>query len=120
MSKIRLLCVYQEQGLFRLITAVLEDFEVVGADSAAAARRLVAEGEFDFYLLETLLGDESGLELCRFIKERVEEETPILFITGADPVTIGEMKKAGAQGHIAKGVSFVTELEKRIAQQFGK
>ena len=121
MNKNHLLCVQESKEIGRLVADVLEDCEIVSVGNLAAARRLIAEKNFDLFLVDIALSDGDGLELCRFIREQDRnEDVPVLFLSGGRGVTTTEMELAGAQGYVAKNARFVENLETRVAQLLEK
>ncbi|PIE23595.1 MAG: hypothetical protein CSA62_07075 [Planctomycetota bacterium] len=55
----------------------------IETDPRRAADRLAAGERFELFLLDVVMPEMNGYELCAFIRERVGlEETPVLFITG--------------------------------------
>ena len=121
MSKNHLLCVHEGDDICRLVAAVLEDFEIISAGNTADARRLIAQQQFDLYLLDVEMSDGNGLDLCRLIREKVDNDgKPVLFLSGTGAVTTSQMEKAGAQGFVEQGSAFVEELENRVAQFLGR
>lgn len=64
-----------------------DDFEVVAAESLDQARSRIASCQPDVVLLDVMLPDGSGFELCREIREldpmysRIDPETPIIMLT---------------------------------------
>lgn len=59
-----------------------EDFEVTPAKSVFEAKRLLNENKYNLIILDVMLPDGNGFELCKFIKEK--EKTPVIFLTAKD------------------------------------
>ncbi|MEQ1752611.1 MAG: response regulator [Micropepsaceae bacterium] len=55
-------------------------FRATGAESAAAARKLLRTRSFDFVVLDVIMPGEDGLTFCRYLREN--GEIPVLFLTG--------------------------------------
>ncbi|MBA2620639.1 MAG: response regulator [Acidobacteria bacterium] len=70
-------------------------FSVTAAESADAAISLMKKQAFDFYILDYVLPDISGVELCERIR-RTDSRTPIVFYTGMSRET--DRQKALAAG----------------------
>ena len=69
--------------LVRLLTA--EGHEVQSASRASTARRHMAEEDYDVVLLDWMLVDGSGIDLCRELRER-GDQTPVLVLTARGEV----------------------------------
>jgi DNA-binding response OmpR family regulator len=78
------LVVEDEREIGALMRDFLEadGFSVVNAESAATALRAIDVDAPDCVLLDIMLPDESGFELCRRIRQR--SEVPILFLSARD------------------------------------
>jgi len=63
----------------------IHGYLAVGADSAMAARALIAERKFDLALLDINMRGEDGLSLARHLRER-HPDTAIVMLTSADTV----------------------------------
>ncbi|MFR3919943.1 MAG: response regulator transcription factor [Clostridia bacterium] len=59
-----------------------EDFEVTPAKSVFEAKRLLNANKYNLIILDVMLPDGNGFELCKFIKEK--EKTPVIFLTAKD------------------------------------
>ncbi len=79
----RILVVDDEQSVLEFIETVLEDegFSVTTAKTAAKARTLLKQQQFDLAIVDIYLEDESGLELARLVKENTPS-TAVVVITG--------------------------------------
>lgn len=81
----KILIVDDEKGLLDILRLTLqkEGFSNVRcAETATEALRLVREMEFDLILLDVMLPDFSGFDLCQEIRKF--SYTPIIFITALD------------------------------------
>lgn len=79
-----------------------EGYEVLAAVSAAGARELVQSGRtFDFCLLDVMLPDGNGFEICEAVRK--VSNVPILFLTACDDeVSTVRALELGADDYIAK------------------
>jgi DNA-binding response OmpR family regulator len=85
-----------------LLTLESSDYEVFSANTADEALALADSGPFDIYILDSLLPDMSGVELCARFR-RDDEQTPILFYSGmVDGNYIRKAKAAGANEYLVK------------------
>ena len=113
--KKRILCIEDNADTVRLISVILEDYEVVSAPSLDDALRKTAAGKFDLYLVDYYLPDGLGLEFILKDK-RLDGETPILIVTGS-PVEESKAESLGAVGIIKKAsMSFVDDLRVQVRQ----
>jgi two-component system, OmpR family, response regulator len=97
------------------------DFEVTTTGSASAALALARNEHFDLYLLDNWLGDVSGFDLCRQLRE-FDPRTPILFYSAAayksdKSAAIG----CGAQGYLTKpdGLNELTDTIHKLIPGYG-
>jgi DNA-binding NarL/FixJ family response regulator len=67
------------------LARLLEDegYEVVEAVSGEAALKVVRENPPALVILEVPLGDRSGYEVCRALREELGDDLPVLFLSGA-------------------------------------
>ena len=92
-----------------------DDFDVIGVGSLGEARAAINSSSFSMILLDLMLPDGSGLDLCREIKGNKElSSTPIIILTAKDD----EVDKVvgfelGADDYVTKPFS-VRELILRI------
>jgi two-component system OmpR family response regulator len=99
----RLLVVDDDQEICSLITLYFQKhgFEVVAAYSAAEMHKALARGGVDLVLLDIMLPDASGLDLCREIRQTTD--IPVIMLTAvsdlADRVAGLEI---GADDYVAK------------------
>jgi two-component system, OmpR family, response regulator TrcR len=92
----------------------IEGYRVTSAHTAAEALRLVTAQTFDLYLLDSRLPDESGVTLCRQLRE-TDPYTPIVFYSAnAYEADKQQALAAGAQGYLVKPCN-LGELEQMIA-----
>ncbi|PLX95987.1 MAG: DNA-binding response regulator [Desulfuromonas sp.] len=109
MEKIRVLIVEDEEDLLSLVYFHLsrEKYEVSSAMTGEEGLRLCRNGDFDLVLLDLMLPEMDGLEVCRLLRE--DESTrhvPIIMMTArgeeADIVTGLEL---GADDYVTKPFS---------------
>jgi two-component system, NarL family, invasion response regulator UvrY len=85
------------------------------AEDGNAAAAEIARLEPDVVVLDLQLGDSSGLELLRRLRQR-KIETPVVVLTlSTQPQDIAEALRAGAIGYLAKG-AVARELLAAIAE----
>ncbi len=85
MNRKRVLIVEDEESLLKLETILLtvKGFEVVGAFTGKMAMDKLATEEFDLVLLDIMLPDIDGFEVCRHIrKDARTSRLPIIMLTG--------------------------------------
>lgn len=100
----RVLFIEDDADTRELVCFVLrrENFEVVEATDSEQAMLVVGAMSFELYLIDNWLPGESGVDLCKRLRE-VDRSTPILFYSGA---AYEQDKRAafaaGAQGYLTK------------------
>lgn len=90
-----------------------EGYDVIHAANLSSAREALKE-ELDLILLDVMLPDGTGYDLCKEIRQR-NSVVPILFLTAvAEEVNIVQGLELGADDYIAKPYR-VKELLSRVA-----
>lgn len=100
----RILCVEDDEDTCQLMIYLLElsDYEVRMAKTMTEGLRLAVDEDFDLYLLDNILPDGTGLELCLRIRS-LDPRTPILFHSGsAYEEDRQQALEAGAQVYLRK------------------
>ncbi|OCB76092.1 response regulator transcription factor [Flavobacterium crassostreae] len=114
-----ILIVEDEAGILQFLQQGLEEegYSISSATHGSRALELIQQNPFDLILLDWMLPEISGLELCQTIRE-TDFKTPIIFLTAKDTVqeTIAGLQ-AGANDYIKKPFSF-EELVARIKIHF--
>jgi response regulator RpfG family c-di-GMP phosphodiesterase len=103
---VQLLLVDDDAGLRALIRATFESFDIEVAEAwdAAAARRAIAQSRPDVIVLDVHMPGESGLELCRSLKDDPETaEIGVVLLTGS--IGSGATAAAGADAFVPKPFS---------------
>jgi DNA-binding response OmpR family regulator len=114
-EKKRILLVEDEEDAKGLVAHSLPEYKLVCACDFSEGLRLARREYFDLYILDSWLPDQSGVELCRFIRE-FDPCTPILFYSAAAYARdIREAIRAGAQEYLVKPV-IPDELRWAVAQ----
>jgi two-component system cell cycle response regulator len=87
-------------------------YEVEQADSGAAALRAAQATRPDLILLDMILPDMSGLDVCRRLKQEADTaDIPVIMVTGhADAASKVAALEAGADDFLAKPVDEVALL----------
>ncbi len=77
-------------------------FDVVSATTVSEALMLASKYSFDVYLLDALLPDGSGIDLCRKLRE-ADSSTPVVFFSARGYQRDKDQAfAAGAQAYISK------------------
>jgi two-component system response regulator RegX3 len=102
----RVLVVEDEEAIRDAVAYSLEaeGFDVACAANGAAAMSAASEDGFDLVVLDVMLGDISGVEICRRL--RAAGDVPILMLTARDAeadVVLG--LEAGADDYVTKPFS---------------
>jgi two-component system nitrogen regulation response regulator NtrX len=94
--------------------ALENKYKISEAESAAAARVLIASDAPELILLDLVMPGEDGLTLLRWIRAN-EIETPVLVVSALDSAkTAVDALHSGAADYIVKGFD-IEELRKRVA-----
>lgn len=115
-----ILVVDDDQDIVKLITESLrfEQFEVIPAYSGKEALSILKENQIDFVVLNIMMPEMDGLEVCRNIRNNYN--IPILFLSARDrdiDKIIG--LEIGADDYMTKPFS-IQELTSRIKAYFRK
>jgi DNA-binding NtrC family response regulator len=98
-------------GLRRALEA---RYRVVEADSAAAARSLLASDKPDLLLLDVVMPGEDGLSFLRWLRQE-GHEIPVLMLSALDTAkTAVDALQLGAADYLVKGFE-LDELRARVA-----
>lgn len=106
MRPVRVAIVDDDPGIVKVISVILKTngFEVVDALSGAEALALIKAELPDVVLLDIMMPDVDGFEVCRQLKADPEtKDIPVIFVsakTGMDHVDKG--MELGAEGYIIK------------------
>ena len=73
--------VYLREGLCELLAK--ESYEVMCVCNYAEGKQVFSENDFDLVILDIMLPDGNGLDLCCFIRQS-GSDVPILFLTACD------------------------------------
>ncbi len=110
----RILVVDDETQLVSLVAYALRSagMEVLAAHDGSEALRLAAEHRIDLVVLDVMLPDMSGFELCTTLRRR--GATPVVFLTArSDQADVIAGLEAGGDDYLAKPFS-IEELLLRI------
>jgi CheY-like chemotaxis protein len=116
-NKRRILCVDDNEDTCEILTLYLgmSGYEVTTAHTLVEGLEKAVSGGFDLLLLDNLLPDGSGVELCQQIRG-LNRKTPIVFCTAdAYPKQIEKALSAGAQAYVVKPI-YPEQLEHTIEQ----
>lgn len=103
--------IYLREGLIELLTN--EGYETDSACTFAEGKKLFASGRYDLVILDVMLPDGSGLDLCGIIRNS-GSDAPVLFLTACDEeFQIVRGLDAGADDYVTKPFKLL-ELLSRI------
>ena len=108
-----ILCVDDHQDTCEMLTALLglEGYEVIQTNNIADSLITATTNDFDLILLDWVLKDGSGIELCKALAS-ANSNTPILFYSGiAEKAEMDAAMQAGAQGFLVKPVDLQDLLQ---------
>jgi len=114
MTEPRVLVVDDEPAILDSVSYMLrtEGFAVDASADGASALSAVANTRYDVMILDVMLGDLSGVEVCRRVRDL--SDVPILMLTARDTeadVVVG--LEAGADDYVTKPFSML-ELVSRV------
>lgn len=106
-----LLIVDDEPAQRQLLTASLnKEYQVVAAANGVEATQLLSARSFDLLITDERMPDMSGLELIRWVHERMPE-IPVIVLTAYGSIaTAVEAIKLGAQEYLTKPLKSPDEL----------
>src|SRR4051812_38358543 len=83
----RILVVDDDRMNTKILTFLLEQegYTVTTAGSATTALGHLRQNEYDLIMLDIVMPEMNGIELCRQIRQR--QTTPIIFLSGLSEVT---------------------------------
>src|ERR671938_149007 len=92
-----------------------EGYDVMQAGSGEGGLKLARENPPALAILEVPLGDRSGYEVCRVLREELGEELPVLFLSGARTESYDRVAGllVGADDYVVKPFA-VDELLARV------
>lgn len=95
------LCVEDDRDTREMLGVLLEDrgYRFQAATTCAEAIRLIGEGIPSLVLLDSLLPDGSGVDVCKQVR-KIAPDLPIVFFSGSE--CDNQWKAAGANAFIAK------------------
>jgi CheY-like chemotaxis protein len=117
-----LLIVDDEDGVRSLVRMTLEseNYQILEATEGAEAIAMVRKHRPDLVLLDVMLPDRSGIEVCRTLKSDAgtSDTTVVMLTAKAQSVDLEEAEAAGADGYFTKPFSPVA-LMQRVERIFG-
>lgn len=112
----KLLIVDDEEGVRSLVRMTLEsdDYEILEARRGDDALRLVREHKPDLVLLDVMLPDTTGIDVCRTLKSDPETAslTIVMLTAKAQGRDLEEAEEAGADGYFTKPFSPIALLRR--------
>jgi len=112
-----ILVVDDEPAQRQLLTASLsKDYTVVPAANGREAMQLLSARSFDLIITDDRMPDMGGIELVRWVRERVPE-IPVIVLTAYGSIaTAVEAMKLGAQEYLTKPLKSPDELRMVVAR----
>jgi two-component system alkaline phosphatase synthesis response regulator PhoP len=111
----KLLIVDDEPGVRALVRMTLngDTYQIFEASAGQQALDLARSEHPDLILLDVMLPDLSGVEICRTLKtDATMASTTIIMLTAkAQQVDLGEAESAGADGYFTKPFSPIALLK---------
>src|SRR5487761_1655768 len=98
-----------EAGVRALVRMTLDtgEYQILEAQRGAEALQLARQHRPDLVLLDVMLPDMSGLEVCRNIKTdpALASTTVVMLTARAQTTDLGDAEDAGADGYFTKPFS---------------
>jgi CheY-like chemotaxis protein len=117
-----LLIVDDEQGVRSLVRMTLESesYEILEAQEGSEALSMIKKHHPDLVLLDVMLPDSSGFDVCRTIKNDPDtaSTTVVMLTAKAQSADLEEAEAAGADGYFTKPFSPIA-LMQRVERIFG-
>lgn len=102
---------YLRDGLSEMLSG--QGYAVTAAETISQAREIIASGVFDLIILDVMLPDGSGLDLCASLRAS-GVTSPILFLTACDDeINIVKGLDSGADDYVTKPFKLL-ELMSRV------
>lgn len=102
---------YLRDGLSEMLSG--QGYAVTAAETISQARGIIASGVFDLIILDVMLPDGSGLDLCASLRAS-GVTSPILFLTACDDeINIVKGLDSGADDYVTKPFKLL-ELMSRV------
>jgi len=106
----KIMLVDDEPDSLKLLYTMLEsDYKIVVASNGVEAIKLAVESEPDLILLDVMMPDMDGYEVCQKLKANVQiRHIPIIFVSSMNDI-VDEHKglTVGAVDYISKPISFI-------------
>jgi DNA-binding response OmpR family regulator len=119
----QILVVDDEVQILALLSVMFRrvGYSVLKAESAHNALRMLDTSTPDLFILDVMMPEIDGIELCRRIRARPETaRTPIiLFSAYDDPIMMQRGLEAGADAFLTK-ITAHTELVKKVRHMLGE
>ena len=115
-KKNSILVVDDEPSGFDVIEGILfgEDYELHYASSGAAAIKRVETVPLDLILLDVMMPDMDGIEVCRWLKTSSAQHIPVIMVTAlSSKVVLARCLETGADDFIDKPINPL-ELRARV------
>jgi len=111
-----LLIVDDEDGVRSLVRMTLhsERYRILEASEGSTALEMAREHHPDLVLLDVMLPDQSGIEICRQLKAdpTTSSATIIMLTARAQQTDVGDAEEAGADGYFTKPFSPIALTQK--------
>ena len=119
----KLLIVDDEDGVRALVRMTLDNgiYHIIEASEGLEALDLAKEHHPDLVLLDVMLPDLSGMEVCRKIKDDPDPAatTVVMLTARAQTSDVGDAEEAGADGYFTKPFSPIA-LTRKVESILGQ
>jgi two-component system alkaline phosphatase synthesis response regulator PhoP len=116
------LIVDDEDGVRSLVRMTLDGagYRILEAQNGSQALELARQHHPDLMLLDVMMPDQSGIDVCRELKNEVDTSgiTIVMLTAKAQHADVGEAEDAGADGYFTKPFSPIA-LVRRVEAILG-
>ena len=111
--KKRILVIEDRESLQKVVKARLQDagYQVAVASTGAEGLKAVSKFKPDLIVLDVMLPDANGFDLCKQIKEKKKPAKVIIYTGKLEAVDMRRAKQAGADDFTVKTIDFKYLLE---------
>ncbi|NVB85094.1 MAG: response regulator [Kofleriaceae bacterium] len=113
--KRRVLVIDDEPVIHELVADIMDDYEIISAETGAAAKLIVTSGRaYDVALVDKNLSDVSGLELVPWLRQACPDCEVVIITAYPSMDSALEAMSLGATDYLIKPMRDINELRLRV------